>query len=62
MPDEWFNGHPWRLCLGEDFSVKPASFQVRYKAEARERGMVGRTRLLNTDIIVVRAERNGQGG
>ena len=37
--DEWFDGNPWLLVEGEDYTCKPTSFDSSVRAAANRRGL-----------------------
>jgi hypothetical protein len=37
--DEWFDGNPWLLVEGEDFTCKRASFDSSVRSAATRRGL-----------------------
>lgn len=55
LPEEWFDGAPWRLEFGSDYDVKTATIQVRFKQAAKERGRCSQTRIEDEKTIVVQA-------
>lgn len=43
---EWFNGSPWLLRRGEDYSTSTASFRAIAGRAAKQEGLKLRTRLI----------------
>jgi hypothetical protein len=44
--DQLLDGDPWELVAGEDFAAKPSTFIANARGQAKRRGGVLRTRLL----------------
>lgn len=54
---EWLNGSPWRLAMGEDFDMEPASFRTYLYRTAKRRGLRLVTALAYDDSITLQAYR-----
>ena len=37
--NEWLNGRPWRINMGEDFDMEPSSFRTYLYRTAKRRGL-----------------------
>lgn len=48
----WFDGAPWRLCLGEDFFSDPETFLSQVHGQARRWGGKARTQREGDCVIV----------
>lgn len=52
VKDEWFDGDPWMLSAGEDFTAKTETVRTRLYNEAAMKGLGSRSKALgNGDII-----------
>lgn len=55
---EWFNGQPWMLTAGEDFTAKTETVRTRLYNEAAAKNLGSRSKALgNGDIIFQTFER-----
>ena len=58
---EWFNGSPWELEHGKDYTVATDAFRATVSSAARSRGL--RVRLQKTATgCVIQVFRQGEGG
>lgn len=51
--DTWFNGKPWELTAGEDFTVPLENFRATASATARGRGGKVRTKTTGEKTVVI---------
>jgi len=52
---EWLDGKPRILTLGEDFTVSLVAMQRHFVRTAKERGLQGHTRIISPTEIAVQA-------